>query len=136
MSSCLAAATTVCGCLLPAFATLASRLTVALSSPLGTVSSPDQGTQSPQKRRLTKPLMGVDLGWLGCDHSEAWMRPYCTGCPNVFIYLGLTPCLLAPAEVLLLGSVALFLFSRLAPAQRGLVRAVATLAFLLAPCSS
>lgn len=45
----------ICGCLLPAFATLASGLTVALCSPLGTVSNLGQGSLSPQKRRLTKP---------------------------------------------------------------------------------
>lgn len=55
----------ICGCLLPAFATLASGLTVDLFNPLGSMSRFDQGSLSPQKRRLTKPLTGVDLGWLG-----------------------------------------------------------------------
>lgn len=54
----------------------------------------------------------------------------------MFICLGRAHCPLAPREVLLLGSVALFLFSCLAPAQWGHVRCVATPAFLLALWSS
>ena len=53
------------GCLLSAFALLASGLAVAFSILLSTMISPGQGILRPQKRRLTKPFTGVDLGRLG-----------------------------------------------------------------------
>ena len=97
---------------MPAFALLASGLTMALSGLLGTMSSLGRGDLSPQKRSLTKPLTRVDLGWLGWSHSKVWLRPVLhrlSGC----VYLP-GPCPLPPGTVRgvavgLRGSISVFL---------------------------
>ena len=54
---------------------LTSDFTVALSGLLGSVNDLSQGSLSPQKKSLTKPLTRVDLGWLGSSPPEAWTQP-------------------------------------------------------------
>lgn len=50
-------------CLLPSPSLVASALTWSLNQPYCTMSHLSQETMSPQKRRLTKALIKIDLGW-------------------------------------------------------------------------
>ena len=71
----------LCGVFCLLFPPLASALTCSIIQSFYPMSHLSQETWSPQKRRLTKAVVGTDLGWGQWSCSESWMCPLLHGLP-------------------------------------------------------